>query len=216
MIENIIQPLLHIGFIRIIIIERAIDCRIMPGKFKGAVLKFQNSEAGICHLFPPSPGTIRILLRNKPFNAPVDRFLDLCCGDGICDQDEDCGSDCGEATGTDVWETVDDAKETAKTDEAEAIRICANIDNRFYRDDCYLKVAIETKKDFYDHFFSPSYYLRKSRRKDFYSQIMARSALNHLVGRIKMPKWVIAGSKKVGRQKKSGGGHSTPNGSKNY
>ena len=73
----------------------------------------------------------------------------------------------------------------------------------------------ETKKAFYDHFFSPSYYLRKSRRKDFYSQIMARSALNHLVGRIKMPKWVIAGSKKMGRQKKSGGGHSTPTGNKN-
>jgi anaerobic magnesium-protoporphyrin IX monomethyl ester cyclase len=70
----------------------------------------------------------------------------------------------------------------------------------------------ETKKAFYDHFFSPSYYLRKSRRRDFYSQIMARMALNHLVGRAKLPRWLLAGSKKLTRQQ-SQGGHSTPSGS---
>jgi anaerobic magnesium-protoporphyrin IX monomethyl ester cyclase len=66
----------------------------------------------------------------------------------------------------------------------------------------------ETKKAFYDRFFSPSYYLRKSRRRDFYSQTMARMALNHLVGRAKLPKWLLAGSKKLPRQQ-SQGGHST-------
>jgi anaerobic magnesium-protoporphyrin IX monomethyl ester cyclase len=70
----------------------------------------------------------------------------------------------------------------------------------------------ETKKAFYDHFFSPSYYLRKSRRRNFYSQIMARMALNHLVGRAKLPRWLLAGSKKLTRQQ-SQGGHSTPSGS---
>ncbi|MFB3889195.1 MAG: radical SAM protein [Candidatus Bathyarchaeia archaeon] len=45
---------------------------------------------------------------------------------------------------------------------------------------------------FYDDFLSPSYYLRKSRRHDFYSQIMARTARNHLLWRMKVPKLVKA------------------------
>jgi anaerobic magnesium-protoporphyrin IX monomethyl ester cyclase len=75
-----------------------------------------------------------------------------------------------------------------------------------------LQTIEETKKAFYDHFFSPSYYLRKSRKRDFYSQIMARMALNHLVGRAKLPRWLLASSKKLTRQQKSQGGHSTPSG----
>ena len=75
-----------------------------------------------------------------------------------------------------------------------------------------LQTIEETKKAFYDHFFSPSYYLRKSRKRDFYSQIMARMALNHLVGRAKLPRWLLASSKKLPRQQKSQGGHSTPSG----
>jgi anaerobic magnesium-protoporphyrin IX monomethyl ester cyclase len=70
----------------------------------------------------------------------------------------------------------------------------------------------ETKKAFYDHFFSPSYYLRKSRRKDIYSQTMARMALNHLVRRAKLPRWLLAGSKRLSRQQGSQGGHGTPSG----
>ncbi len=35
----------------------------------------------------------------------------------------------------------------------------------------------QTKKDFYDHYLSPTFYLRKKMKGDFYSQIMARSAL---------------------------------------
>jgi anaerobic magnesium-protoporphyrin IX monomethyl ester cyclase len=68
----------------------------------------------------------------------------------------------------------------------------------------------ETKKAFYDHFFSTSYYLRKSRRRDFYSQIMARTAFNHLLWRIKLPTWVFANFKRLTRHKKSQGGHSAP------
>ena len=43
-----------------------------------------------------------------------------------------------------------------------------------------LKKINQTKKEVYDSFFSPSYYLRKSLKKDFYSQTMAKTALNHL------------------------------------
>ncbi|MCJ7559088.1 B12-binding domain-containing radical SAM protein [Candidatus Bathyarchaeota archaeon] len=67
----------------------------------------------------------------------------------------------------------------------------------------------EMKKAFYDDFFSPSYFLRKSRRRDFYSQVMARMALNHLLWRIKLPRWVSVNFKKLTRQK-SQGGHSAP------
>jgi anaerobic magnesium-protoporphyrin IX monomethyl ester cyclase len=68
----------------------------------------------------------------------------------------------------------------------------------------------EMKKALYDDFFSPSYFLRKSRRRDFYSQVMARMALNHLLWRIKLPRWVSANFKRLKRQK-SQGGHSAPN-----
>jgi anaerobic magnesium-protoporphyrin IX monomethyl ester cyclase len=46
-----------------------------------------------------------------------------------------------------------------------------------------LKKIEETKKEFYDSFFSPKYYLQKKTKKDFYSQTMAKTAINHLVSR---------------------------------
>jgi radical SAM superfamily enzyme YgiQ (UPF0313 family) len=73
-----------------------------------------------------------------------------------------------------------------------------------------LQTIEKMKKAFFDDFFSPSYLLRKSRRKDFYSQVMARMALNHLLWRIKLPRWVSASFKRLSRQQKSQGGHSAP------
>jgi radical SAM superfamily enzyme YgiQ (UPF0313 family) len=55
---------------------------------------------------------------------------------------------------------------------------------------------------FYNQFFSPSYFLHKSLKRDFYSQVMARAALNHLLWRIKLPRWVSANFKKLSPQKK--------------
>ena len=42
--------------------------------------------------------------------------------------------------------------------------------------------------EFYDDFLSPTYFIQKSRKKDFYSKIMARTARNHLLWRMKVPK----------------------------
>jgi anaerobic magnesium-protoporphyrin IX monomethyl ester cyclase len=55
----------------------------------------------------------------------------------------------------------------------------------------------EMRGNFYNIFFSPAYFLRKSLKRDFYSQIMARTALNHLLWRIKLPRWVYATFKKL-------------------
>ncbi len=53
--------------------------------------------------------------------------------------------------------------------------------------------AIEkAKKTFYDQFFSASYFLHKSMKRDFYSQVMARAALNHLLWRTRLPMRVSA------------------------
>jgi len=59
----------------------------------------------------------------------------------------------------------------------------------------------EMRKTFYNRFFSPSYILHKSLKRDFYSQIMARTALNHLLWRIRLPTWVSANFKKLTPQK---------------
>ena len=50
---------------------------------------------------------------------------------------------------------------------------------------------------FYDDFFSPTYFLRKSIKKDFYSQTMAHAALNHLLWRVKLPKWFFSSFRKL-------------------
>jgi radical SAM superfamily enzyme YgiQ (UPF0313 family) len=51
---------------------------------------------------------------------------------------------------------------------------------------------MEARKKFYNDFYSPAYILRKSLKGDFYSQIMARTALNYILWRTKLPKLVPA------------------------
>ena len=68
----------------------------------------------------------------------------------------------------------------------------------------------ETKKAFFDSYFSPTYYLRKKLRGDFYSQIMARMALNHLVWKYRFSRWAFKKIGKMRQTKKSPGGYSTP------
>ena len=63
------------------------------------------------------------------------------------------------------------------------------------------KIA-EMRRTFYNQFFSSSYFLHKSLKRDFYSQIMARTALNHMLWRVKLPRWVSANFKKIAPQKK--------------
>ena len=41
------------------------------------------------------------------------------------------------------------------------------------------------RSDFYDSFYSPKYVLRHIFKKNFYSKVMARTALNHIIWRIK-------------------------------
>jgi anaerobic magnesium-protoporphyrin IX monomethyl ester cyclase len=67
----------------------------------------------------------------------------------------------------------------------------------------------EVKKEFYDHYFTKSYYLRKKFKGDFYSQIMARAALNHLVWNSKTLRWGFRRLSKMRRPKRSVGGYST-------
>lgn len=50
---------------------------------------------------------------------------------------------------------------------------------------------------FYDDFFSPAYLLRKTLKRDFYSQTMAHAALNHLLWRINLPKWIFSSYRKL-------------------
>jgi radical SAM superfamily enzyme YgiQ (UPF0313 family) len=60
----------------------------------------------------------------------------------------------------------------------------------------------EMRGNFYNSFFSPTYFLRKSLKRDFYSQIMARAALNHLLWRIKLPRWVSSNFRRLAPQKR--------------
>jgi len=53
----------------------------------------------------------------------------------------------------------------------------------------------EMRGAFYDAFLSPSYFMHKSLKHDFYSQIMAKTARNHLLWRMKVPKLISAGRK---------------------
>lgn len=61
----------------------------------------------------------------------------------------------------------------------------------------------EIRRRFYDSFYSPPYAFRHLLKKNFYSRIMARTALNHLLWRIKLPVWVSANLKKLTLQQKS-------------
>jgi radical SAM superfamily enzyme YgiQ (UPF0313 family) len=49
---------------------------------------------------------------------------------------------------------------------------------------------MEMERRFFNKFFSVSYLLRQSVKRDFYSKIMARSALNHILWRIKLPRLI--------------------------
>ena len=71
-----------------------------------------------------------------------------------------------------------------------------------------LEMIERKKKAFYDEFFSPAYFLRKRMKKDFYSQTMARMAMNHLYWRIKIPKWISGNFRRLGPSRGSQGGHS--------
>lgn len=51
----------------------------------------------------------------------------------------------------------------------------------------------EMRGKFYDDFFSPKYFLRKSLKRDFYSKTMAHAALNHLLWRTNLPKRLFSG-----------------------
>ncbi len=55
----------------------------------------------------------------------------------------------------------------------------------------------EMRGKFYDDFFSPTYFLKKSIKKDFYSKTMAHATLNHLLWRIKFPKWFFSSFRKI-------------------
>jgi hypothetical protein len=59
---------------------------------------------------------------------------------------------------------------------------------------------IETRRRFYNNFYSPSYILRQSLKGTLYSRIMARAALNQLLWRIKLSKMVSAHFKKLARR----------------
>ena len=59
----------------------------------------------------------------------------------------------------------------------------------------------EMRKTFYDQFFSPSYILRRSLKRDFYSQAMVRTALNHFLWRFKPSRWVSANINKMIKRK---------------
>jgi radical SAM superfamily enzyme YgiQ (UPF0313 family) len=67
----------------------------------------------------------------------------------------------------------------------------------------------QTKKTLYDRYFSPTYYLQKRLRGDFYSQIMARMALNHLVWKYRFSRWAFKKLGSLRQPKKSQGGYST-------
>jgi radical SAM superfamily enzyme YgiQ (UPF0313 family) len=45
--------------------------------------------------------------------------------------------------------------------------------------------ALKLRKDFYDSFYSPKYALRHMFKRNFYSRVMSRVAVNHLIWRIK-------------------------------
>jgi anaerobic magnesium-protoporphyrin IX monomethyl ester cyclase len=67
----------------------------------------------------------------------------------------------------------------------------------------------KVKKEYFDHYFTTGYFLRKKLKGDFYSRIMARAALNHLVWNNKTLRWGFQRLSKLRRPKESVGGYST-------
>jgi len=45
--------------------------------------------------------------------------------------------------------------------------------------------ALQIRKEFYNHFYSPKYVIRHMFKRNFYSRVMSRVAVNHLIWRIK-------------------------------
>jgi radical SAM superfamily enzyme YgiQ (UPF0313 family) len=56
---------------------------------------------------------------------------------------------------------------------------------------------VEKRREFYNHFHSWPYILHQMLKGTFYSQNMARTALNDRLWRMKLPKWVLANLRKV-------------------
>ena len=49
---------------------------------------------------------------------------------------------------------------------------------------------LKARKEFYNNFYSPTYILRQSLKGNFYSQMMARTALNYVLWRTKLPRLI--------------------------
>ena len=52
------------------------------------------------------------------------------------------------------------------------------------------------RKEYFNSFFSPSYFIRESLRRDFYSQIMAKTALYHIIGKTGISRFLSPRGKK--------------------
>lgn len=61
----------------------------------------------------------------------------------------------------------------------------------------------QIKKEFYDSYFSPAFYLKKKVKGDFCSQIMARMPLNHLVRKYGVTRWAFKTLGKMRQPKKA-------------
>jgi anaerobic magnesium-protoporphyrin IX monomethyl ester cyclase len=64
------------------------------------------------------------------------------------------------------------------------------------------EIINKARKEFFDKFFSPTYYIRESLKGDFYSKIMARTALNHLLWRSKIPQLISSGLRRSSKRSK--------------
>ena len=52
------------------------------------------------------------------------------------------------------------------------------------------------RKEYFNSFFSPGYFVRQSIRRDFYSQIMAKTALYHIIAKTGIPRLLSIGARK--------------------
>jgi radical SAM superfamily enzyme YgiQ (UPF0313 family) len=63
------------------------------------------------------------------------------------------------------------------------------------------KTMMEARRKVFNQFYSPSYILRQSLKRTYYSRLMARTALNYQLMRIRLPRLVSASLKKAMPQK---------------
>jgi radical SAM superfamily enzyme YgiQ (UPF0313 family) len=59
------------------------------------------------------------------------------------------------------------------------------------------KTMIEARRKLFNQFYSPSNILRQSLKRTYYSRLMARTALNYQLTRIKLPKFISASLKRA-------------------